>query len=301
MIFEVVLVALFIFGIVLAAVGVMAIAEDVNVSSIGVFLIGLVFVGIAVGGGTCVTSVDAGYVGIEKTFGAVSDDVRQPGLIIKPPWVEIVPFNVQQHESTQVVSGGSKDELHYDADIAFIYQVDRNYAPWIYREIGLDYENVAITSQMRDACREVLGKYDAMYVYAEGKDVVKSSLYDRVQPEFAKRHLILLDVNLRNYDPPQVVKDAAAEKQAVEQRYQTAINQKKIKEVEAEMMQIEAEAIATYQRTVSEGISDQLIMWRGQEKLAEAAAHGNMIIVVTDGKSNIPMNMLVDGKSVVTK
>lgn len=251
-------------------------------------------------GSSLVTTVDAGHVGIEKTFGAVSDNIYNPGLIIKAPWVEIVPFNVQQHESMQPVTGGSKDELQYTAEVAFIYQVDKQYAPWIYREIGLEYENVAITSQMRDACREVLGKYDAMYVYAEGKDVVKAALFDRVEPEFTKRHLILLDVNLRDYDPPQVVKDAAAEKQAVEQKYQMSLNQKKIKEVEAEMMQIEAEAIAEYQKTVSEGISDQLIMWRGQEKLAEAAQHGNMIIVVTDGKTNIPMNMLVDGKAITS-
>ena len=257
----------------------------------GVFLIGLALF-MAAG---CFATVDAGHVGIEKTFGKVSDHVYQPGLHIKMPWVEIVPFNVQQHESTQSVVGGSKDELEYTAEVAFIYQVDRQYAPWIYTEIGLDYENVAITSQMRDACREVLGKYNAMYVYAEGKDVVKAAMMERVQPEFEKRHLNLLDVNLRDYDPPKVVKDAAAEKQAVEQRYQTALNQKKIETVNAEIMQIEAGAIANYQRTVSEGIDDRLIMWRGQEKLAEAAQHGNMVIVVTDGKGNFPF--MLDGSS----
>lgn len=256
-----------------------------------VFLIGLLLF-LPAG---CFAIVDAGHVGIEKTFGKVSDNVYPPGLHLKMPWVEVVPFNVQQHESTQAVSGGSKDELQYTAEVAFIYQVEKHYAPWIYTEIGLDYENVAITSQMRDACREVLGKYNAMYVYAEGKDVVKAAMLERVRPEFEKRHLILLDVNLRNYDPPQVVKDAAAEKQAVEQKYQTALNQKKIKEVEAEMMQIEAEAVANYQKTVSEGIDDRLIMWRGQEKLAEAAQYGNMVIVVTDGKGNFPF--MLDGSS----
>jgi regulator of protease activity HflC (stomatin/prohibitin superfamily) len=298
--FGILLLAVMFLGLGLLALGVITVmSSDIKtnksfiIAGLALFLIGCI-------GGSIVTTIDAGHVGIEKTFGAVSDSTYNPGLIIKSPWVEIIPFNVQQHESMQVISGGSKDELQYTGEIAFIYQVDKRYAPWIYREIGLEYENVAITSQMRDACRDVLGKYDAMYVYAAGKDVVKAALFERVEPEFERRHLILLDVNLRDYDPPQVVKDAAAEKQAVEQRYQTALNQKKIKEVDAEMMQIEAEAIAMYQKTVSEGISDHLIMWRGQEKLAEAAQHGNMIIVVTDGKTNIPMNMLVDGKSITS-
>ncbi|MFA7067188.1 MAG: hypothetical protein WC199_10430, partial [Dysgonamonadaceae bacterium] len=58
-------------------------------------------------GSSLVTTVDAGHVGIEKTFGAVSDNIYNPGLIIKAPWVEIVPFNVQQHESSQTIAGGS--------------------------------------------------------------------------------------------------------------------------------------------------------------------------------------------------
>ncbi len=295
--FGIVLSAIAVLGIILIILGIMSwICPDVETNNKFV-IYGVVF--LCIGLGTLVvTTVDAGNVGIEKTFGAVSDKTYNPGLIIKAPWVEIIPFNVQQHESTQLVAGGSRDELQYTAEVAFIYQVDKHHAPWIYREIGIDYENVAITSQMRDACREVLGKYDAMYVYADGKDVVKAALFERVRPEFEKRHLILIDVNLRDYDPPTVVKDAAAEKQAVEQRYQMSLNQKKIKEVEAEMMQIEAEAIAEYQKTVSEGISEQLIMWRGQEKLAEAAQHGNMILIVTDGKTNIPMNMLIDGNTI---
>jgi regulator of protease activity HflC (stomatin/prohibitin superfamily) len=298
--FGILLLAVMFLGLGLLALGVITVmSSDIKtnksfiIAGLALFLIGCI-------GGSIVTTVDAGHVGIEKTFGAVSDNVYNPGLIIKSPWVEVVSFNVQQHESMQCVSGGSRDEPEYSAEVAFIYQVDRKYAPWIYEEIGLDYENVAITSQMLDACREVLGKYDAMYAYAEGKDIVKASLFERVQPEFAKRHLILLDVNLREYDPPQAVKDAAAEMGAVEKKYQTALNELRIKEVDAQKMQVEANAIAEYQKTVSEGISPELIMWRGQEKLAEAAASGNMIIVVTDGKANIPMNMLVDGKAMTS-
>lgn len=56
-----------------------------------VFLIGLLLF-LSAG---CFAIVDAGHVGIEKTFGKVSDNVYPPGLHLKMPWVEVVPFNVQ--------------------------------------------------------------------------------------------------------------------------------------------------------------------------------------------------------------
>lgn len=254
-----------------------------NIVAVAIVVGLLVFLGIS-----CIHTVDAGNVGIKKTFGKTAPDIAMPGLVFTAPWTSVIPFNVQQHESFQPITGGSRDQVMYSANVAFIYQVDPNYAVWVYNEIGNNYENVAITSNVRDACREVLGNYNAMYSYAEGREDVSKALYSKLVPVFAERHLILLNVNFREYDIPEEIKSAAATKKATEQQIETARAKIDIKKMEAQALVEEGKGIAEYQKIVSEGINEQLIKWRGQEKLAEAASHGNTILVVTDGEATLP-------------
>jgi len=277
----------------LCAVGLMTLMDS-GISAGALYIVAGVLVavfGLCVGG--MITQVEAGNVGLEKTFGGVTGKVYEPGLVIKAPWVDVIPFNVQEQSVQQSIMGGSKDKLQYTADVSFVFKPDPAYAGYLYEEIGLNYQDVAISNQVRDKCREVFGQFDGLYSYSDGREVVGVALEAAVTPVFEKRHLILLDCNLRDYSLDKTIMAAAAEKMAVDQKVETAQNQLRIKEVEAQMMIIEANAIAEYQDIVSRGIDEKLIQWRGQEKLAEAAA-GNMIIVVTDGSSTLPMNLMVE-------
>jgi prohibitin 1 len=261
--------------------------------ALGMFVLGLVLV---IGGG-CFAQVEAGNVGLYKTFGKVSTEIAQPGLIVKAPWVDVVPFNVQQHETIEAIEGGSQDKVRYTANIAFIYQIDPAYAGWMYNEIGSDYQNVAISSNVRDSIREVLGKYDAMYAYADGREEVSKAVYAKAKPVFAERHIILLNANFRDYDIPVEIKNAAATKKATEQQIETAKAKVEIEKMNAQALVETGKGIAEYQEIVKQGLSEQLIQWRGQEKLVEAAKSGNMIIVVTDGKANFPFIMPSEKKA----
>jgi regulator of protease activity HflC (stomatin/prohibitin superfamily) len=256
-------------------------------------VIGMVLV---IGGG-CFSQIEAGNVGLYKTFGKVSTEMAPPGLVVKAPWVEIVPFNVQQHETIESIEGGSKDKVRYTANIAFIYQIDPAYAGWMYNEIGSDYQNVAISSNVRDSIREVLGKYDAMYAYADGREDVSKAVFAKAKPVFAERHIILLNANFRDYDIPAEIKNAAATKKATEQQIETAKAKVEIEKMNAQALVETGKGIREYQNTVKDGLTDQLIEWRGQEKLVEAAKSGNMIIVVTDGKSNFPFMLPAEKKA----
>jgi len=238
------------------------------------------------------TSIEAGNVGVYKTFGRVDlDHIAEPGLVFKPPWVDVINFNVQQHEVIEQLDGGSKDRVKYVADLAIIYQVDPKYAPWIYQEIGTQYEGLAISSNVRDTIREVLGQYEAMYAYSDGREQVSKSVYVAITPVLAERHLRLLNSNFRTYDIPNEIKNAAALKKSTEQQIETAAAKVQIEKQNALALVEVGKGIQQYQQIVQQDLTPELIQWRGQEKLVEAARYGNMIIVVTDGRSSLPFMM----------
>ena len=57
---------------------------------------------LTVGGMMCVTSIDAGTVGVKDTFGNVDEIVFQPGLVVKNPFTNVVQMNTKTQEFTEV-------------------------------------------------------------------------------------------------------------------------------------------------------------------------------------------------------
>ena len=59
---------------------------------------------------------------------------------------------------------------------------------------------------------------------------------------------------------------------------------------EAERKKIEAEGIATFQKIVSEGISENLLKWKGIETTKDLATSPNAkVIVIGSGKDGLPI------------
>jgi regulator of protease activity HflC (stomatin/prohibitin superfamily) len=59
---------------------------------------------------------------------------------------------------------------------------------------------------------------------------------------------------------------------------------------EAERRRIEAQGIADFQRTVSQGIDERLLRWKGIEATEKLAASQNTkIVIVGAGKDGLPV------------
>jgi prohibitin 1 len=60
---------------------------------------------------------------------------------------------------------------------------------------------------------------------------------------------------------------------------------------EADRKSIEAQGIADYQRTVSQGLNELLLRWKGIEATEKLANSSNSKIVVIGGKDGMPLIM----------
>jgi len=58
---------------------------------------------------------------------------------------------------------------------------------------------------------------------------------------------------------------------------------------EAERKRIEAQGIQDFQRIVSQGISEQLLKWKGIEATEKLALSNNAKVVIVGGKDGLPV------------
>jgi len=63
---------------------------------------------------------------------------------------------------------------------------------------------------------------------------------------------------------------------------------------EAERKRIEAKGISDFQQIVMQGISDNLLRWKGIEATEKLASSPNAKIIVIGGKDGLPL--ILDGK-----
>ena len=108
------------------------------------------------------TTVKAGHSGVITTFGKVSDTVLGEGLHLKIPFVqEIVLVDNRVQKSEVACSAASKDLQTVSSTIAVNYKVLNSYSASVYKNIGMDYQEVIITPAIQECVKAVTAKFTA--------------------------------------------------------------------------------------------------------------------------------------------
>src|SRR5579862_6287675 len=130
--------------------------------AIGVFLLGFLLLIMLF---SCWGSVPAGHVGIVTSFGAVSDDVLEPGLHFVPFWQKVHRMSIQTLEDKEVADVPTMEGLSVSLECSLIYSLKPDKAVVVYKGIGENYKEVVVIPQFRSALRGATVKYEAKDLY----------------------------------------------------------------------------------------------------------------------------------------
>ena len=240
-------------------------------------------------------------------------ELREEGLHIIWPWDRLYLYDLRLQSNTQTYNAISKDGVNVGAQISVRYQLLHNSVAVLHKFIGPDYLSSVIEPEIGSQAREVIAQYTAEEVYTSREAIQKeirdnaqrslaANLNKLVQPEameqpdprhyneFLQNAIQILDTLVLSIElPPEIV---AAINRQTEQYYM--INEYKFRvQREAEELkrkQIEADGIAAFQKTVSQGISDSYLRWRGIEAtLALAQSPNTKIVIIGSGKDGLPI------------
>jgi prohibitin 1 len=238
-----------------------------------------------------VTRVGTGRVGVLTLFGKVqTGGTLGEGIHLINPLKTNNELSIQTQTLKESASVPSSEGLMMSLDTSLIYHLNPDHAADVFQKIGPDYENVVVEPTLRSAIREATASHTANALYTGEREMVGKQIYDQVSTQLNQRGLTVENVLLRDIQLPATLKSAIEAKQQAEQE-SLAMNFRLQKETqEAQRKRIEAAGVRDFQQIVAQGISAQLLEWKGIEATENLAKSPNSkIVVIGNSKNGLPL------------
>src|SRR5690242_261975 len=240
-------------------------------------------------------------------------ELREEGLHIIWPWDKLYLYNLRLQSTQQTYNAISKDGVNVKAQISVRYQLLHNSVAVLHKFIGPDFLTSVVNPEIGSQARQVISQYTAEAVYTSREQIQKqireasqkslaANLNKLVQPEameqpdpkhyndFLQDAIQILDTLVLSIElPPDIV---AAINRQTEQFYMIQEYKFRVEREaeESKRKQIEADGIAAFQKTVSQGISDSYLRWRGIEATLLLSQSPNAkVVVIGSGRDGLPI------------
>jgi prohibitin 1 len=239
----------------------------------------------------CFTIIPAGHVGVVDFFGVVSQTTLKSGVNLVNPLARVIKFSVQTREEKETMQVLSREGLTIGLEISVLYRLDADSAADVYKRIsGGDYVTILLIPQFRSISRAVTASFQASALYSVERERLGGEIQKELSAAITPRGVIVESVPLRNVALPSQLTDAIEQKQRAEQESQRMEFVLAKERREAERKRIEAAGISDFQKIVSQGISEQLLRWKGIEATEKLASSPNTkVILVGAGKTGLPI------------
>jgi prohibitin 1 len=239
---------------------------------------------------SAVTRVDSGHVGVLTLFGKVTPDVLEEGIHLINPLKATHELSVRTQELKETASVPSSEGLVLNLDTSLIYHLDPSKASEVYQKIGPRYVDVLIEPNLRSAIREATASHSANALYSGEREMVAKQIVAQLTNLLTPRGVVVESILLRDIQLPNTLRASIELKQQAEQEALAMSFRLQKEKQEAERKRIEAQGISDFQRIVAQGISSQLLEWKGIEATENLAKSPNAkIVVIGSGKNGLPL------------
>jgi prohibitin 1 len=240
---------------------------------------------------SAVTRVDSGAVGVVTLFGKVdTSEVLHEGIHLISPLKATHELSIRTQELKETASVPSAEGLVINLDTSLIYRLNPDKAALVYQQIGPRYVEVLIEPNLRSAIREATASHSANALYSGEREMVAKQIIEQLTAQLGPRGVVVENILLRDIQLPNTLRASIELKQQAEQEALAMTFRLQKEKQEAERKRIEAQGISDFQRIVAQGISAQLLEWKGIEATENLAKSPNAkIVVIGSGKNGLPL------------
>ena len=237
-----------------------------------------------------IAQVDAGHVAVLTVFGDTKKDVLDAGIHFVNPFAVKHELSVRTIELKESANVPSSEGLVMGLDASLLFKLNPKQAPDVWANLGPNYVQSIIEPTFRSAMREATASHTANALYSGEREKVATEIFNQMQRDLTARGIILEKVLLRDIQLPPTLRAAIESKQQAEQESLAMSFRLQKERQEADRKRIEAEGIRDFQKTVTQGISDQLLTWKGIEATEKLADSKNTkIVVIGNSKNGLPL------------
>ena len=239
----------------------------------------------------CTTRVETGHVGVLTMFSKVElNDTLPEGLHLINPLKSVHEMSVQTQSIKETASVPSAEGLMLSLDTTLIFHLDRARAANVYQSVGTDYAEKIVDPNLRSSIRGITATHNANALYTGAREEVAQKIEDELKRILAPQGILIESVLLRDVQLPAMLRQSIEAKQQAEQdalRMSFILQKEK---QEAERKRIEAQGISDFQHIVAQGISPQLLEWKGIEATEKIATSSNAkIVIIGNTKNGLPL------------
>jgi regulator of protease activity HflC (stomatin/prohibitin superfamily) len=221
--------------------------------------------------------VDAGVVGVSKTFGVVDEQVFEPGLHLKSPFTEVIPMSTRTQKYLDYGSADkatiialSNDGLSTSMGIAVNYHLNPDKIPDLYKQVGTEYSSVVMVNPIHSVPRDLISKYDTKTLYSASKEgstdraKLEAELYtgitQRLNEVGVRDSIIIEQVSIRDIDFPPEYKNTITAKMNMDTEIATKKSELEKQRIEAERIVViaQGEASANIERAKGEAEANRI-------------------------------------------
>src|SRR5262245_54921797 len=259
-----------------------------------------------------VVTVPSGYVGVLwKRFGGgtVLDPrrLKNEGFNIILPWNEVFLYDLRLQSFTESYNAISSDGVNLTATVIVRFRLQRNAVPVLHQAIGPNYVQVLAMPGIGSLTREVIAEYNAEQVYSTARQEIQDKIRSLVEARLSEKMMeheddeesyrvplrdifILYDILVTGIELPAAIVAAInrkTEQYYIAEEYKFRVEREKR---ESERKKMEAEGIRDFQQTVSQGITESYLRWRGIDATLQLSQSTNAkVVVIGSGKDGLPI------------
>jgi len=236
------------------------------------------------------TSIPTGNVGVLTLFGRVTGETLGEGIHLINPLKAVQKLSVQTQSVKESANVPSNEGLILALDTSLLFRLDKTKAAYVYQTVGDNYAEKIVEPTLRAAIRASTSAHTANALYTNARELVQQQIQEELTAQLAPRGVIVENVLLRDVQLPAMLKGSIEAKQQAEQdalRMSFILQKEK---QEAERKRIEAQGIADFQKIVAQGISTQLLEWKGIEATEKLATSANAkVVIIGNPKNGLPL------------
>jgi regulator of protease activity HflC (stomatin/prohibitin superfamily) len=258
--------------------------------------------------------IPPGSVGVPVFFGRVIDQPLADGLHFVPPWINLEILNVrtQSYTMSHVHNEGAKigddsinvltsNGMEMKLDVTVTYRLMPDAAPWVYRNLGENYEDRLIRPGIGTAIREAVSKFSDEEVYGAKRETLAETMQSKLDSAIQKtikgdyadsppKVFSVSNVLVRSIDLPPAVTEGINRKLVMKQESERMEFQIERDRKEAERKVIEAKGIQDSQEIIARGITPDYLTWKSIEATEMLARSPNAkIIIIGNSKNGLPI------------
>lgn len=239
--------------------------------------------------------VPPGSVGVLTFFGRVTGEVLPEGTHFVSPFKVNHVLTVRTQTQEEHTSTPSSEGLNLEIDTSLIYHLNRDKAADVFQKIGMDYGKTIVDPNLRSTIRDTTAGHSANTLYSSSRKQVEDEIMQGLKTALEPRGIVIENVLLRDIQLPHALRASIESKQQAEQESLAMSFRLQKEKQEADRKRIEAQGIHDFQQIVAQGISAQLLQWKGIEATENLAKSPNAkIIVIGNPKNGLPLVMSGD-------